>query len=184
MKHGDDEITIKLVYYGVGLAGKTSNLQYVYSRTPPESRSKMTSHASETERLLFFDFLPQSLAPLDGKRVRLHLVTVPGSVYYDASRKMSLDGVDGIVAVIDSQVERIEANEEILEELEKNPALVNVPIVMQYNKRDLPNRIPLADLESKLNPRRVPCFDTIATTGIGVYDTLKGITRLVLRGAR
>jgi mutual gliding-motility protein MglA len=183
-----DEIVLRLVYWGVGLAGKTSSFQYIYSRIPPDRRSKMTSHANDRERLLYFDFLPQSLAPIDGKQVRLRLSTVPGAVFYDASRAKLLDNVDGIVFVADSQVERIEANVESLELLEHEllsryqRKLTDVPFVLQYNKRDLPNRMSVADLDSALN-RQHPLFTTFETrahTGEGIFDTLRGITKIVL----
>jgi hypothetical protein len=178
-----NEIRLKLVYFGTGLAGKTSNMQYVYQRTDPERRGKMTSLATETERTLWFDFLPHTLAPIGGRAIRLFLHTVPGPVFYDESRRLILEGVDGVAFVADSQVERTEANLESMEQLEANleghgRRLDEIPLVIQYNKRDLPNRMPLADLERALNPRRVPAFDAIAHTGTGVFDTLKACARL------
>jgi mutual gliding-motility protein MglA len=180
-----DEIVLRLVYWGIGLSGKTSNFQYIYSRIPPDRRSKMTSHATATERLLYFDFLPQSLAPLDGKQVRLRLATVPGAVFYDASRASILDNVDGIVFVADSQIERIEANVYQLELLEIELArygktLTDTPVVLQYNKRDLPNAMPVADLDKALNLHHLPTFETCAHTGQGIFDTLRAITKMVL----
>jgi mutual gliding-motility protein MglA len=179
-----NEISIKVVYFGPGLAGKTTNLQYVFARTEPERRSKMTSLATETERTLWFSFLPLSLAPIGGKAIRVFLYTVPGPVFYDASRMLILKGVDGVVFVADSQAERVEANVESLEQLEANAEshgrrLADLPLVIQYNKRDLPNRMPLPDIERALNPRRVPHFDAVASMGTGVFETLKACVKAV-----
>jgi signal recognition particle receptor subunit beta len=179
------EINCKLVYYGPGLCGKTTNLQYIYERTNPEHKGKMISLATETERTLFFDFLPLSLGEIRGFKTRFHLYTVPGQVFYDASRKLILKGVDGVIFVADSQVERMEANEESLENLhtnlaEQGYALERLPFVMQYNKRDLPNVAATDELKQMLNKSSVPDFEAVARTGIGVFDTLKAIAKLVL----
>src|SRR5499433_1533045 len=152
------EINCKIVYYGPGLCGKTTNLQYIYERTNPDAKGKMISLATETERTLFFDFLPLSLGEIRGFRTRFHLYTVPGQVFYDASRKLILKGVDGVVFVADSQLERMEANQESLENLSVNLAeqgydFNKVPTVIQYNKRDLPNAISIEEMRKSLNPR-------------------------------
>ena len=151
------EITCKIVYYGPGLCGKTTNLQYIYNKTNPEAKGKMISLATETERTLFFDFLPLSLGDIRGFRTRFHLYTVPGQVFYNASRKLILQRVDGIVFVADSQIERMEANIESMENLKENLAeqgydLDKIPYVIQYNKRDLPNAAPVEQLRAPLNP--------------------------------
>src|SRR5690242_18702940 len=179
------EINFKIVYYGPGLAGKTSSMQYVYERTSPDSRGKLISLATETERTLFFNFLPQTLAKVRGLGCRLHLYTVPGPVFYDTSRRLILKGVDGVVFVADSQVERAEANVESLENLEQNLELngfdvEGVPLVLQYNKRDLPNIVSVADLDAALNRDGRERFETIAAKGVGVFDTLKAIAKQVV----
>ncbi|MGA3119406.1 MAG: GTPase domain-containing protein [Polyangiaceae bacterium] len=179
------EINCKLVYYGPGLCGKTTNLQYIYERTNPEHKGKMISLATETERTLFFDFLPLSLGEIRGFKTRFHLYTVPGQVFYDASRKLILKGVDGVIFVADSQIERMEANEESLENLhtnlaEQGYALDRLPFVIQYNKRDLPNVAATDELKQMLNKSAVPDFEAVARTGTGVFDTLKAIAKLVL----
>ena len=179
------EINCKIVYYGPGLCGKTTNLQFVYKKTDPDNKGKMISLATETERTLFFDFLPLSLGSIRGFKVRFHLYTVPGQVFYDASRKLILRGVDGVVFVADSQVERMEANIESLQNLQKNLAehdlnLATIPYVVQYNKRDLPNVIPLEELQKVLNPKGVPYFEGVAMSGKGVFETLKEIAKQVI----
>jgi signal recognition particle receptor subunit beta len=183
------EINCKLVYYGPGLCGKTTNLQYIFERTNPEHKGKMISLATETERTLFFDFLPLSLGEIRGFKTRFHLYTVPGQVFYDASRKLILKGVDGVIFVADSQVERMEANEESLENLrtnlaEQGYALERLPFVIQYNKRDLPNVASSEELRQLLNKGNVPDFDAVARTGVGVFDTLKAVAKLVLTELR
>ncbi len=185
INYSSREINCKIVYYGPGLCGKTTNLQYIYNKTNPDAKGKMISLATETERTLFFDFLPLSLGEIRGFRTRFHLYTVPGQVFYDASRKLILKGVDGVVFVADSQMERMEANIESLENLRDNLTeqgydLDKIPYVVQYNKRDLPNASPSAELEEVLNPTNVPAFDAVATKGIGVFDTLKAVAKLVL----
>jgi mutual gliding-motility protein MglA len=185
INYSSREINCKIVYYGPGLCGKTTNLQYIYSKTNPEAKGKMISLATETERTLFFDFLPLSLGEIRGFKTRFHLYTVPGQVFYDASRKLILKGVDGVVFVADSQVERMEANIESLDNLrgnlqEQGYNLDKIPYVVQYNKRDLPNSAPLDELKKVLNPTNVPEYEAVATTGVGVFDTLKAVAKLVL----
>ena len=179
------EINCKIVYYGPGLCGKTTNLQYIYNKTNPEAKGKMISLATETERTLFFDFLPLSLGEIRGFKTRFHLYTVPGQVFYDASRKLILKGVDGVIFVADSQLERLEANQESLDNLRTNLAehgysLEKIPYVIQYNKRDLPNALPLEELRQILNPIGVLDFEASARTGQGVFETLKAVSKLVL----
>jgi len=183
------EINCKLVYYGPGLCGKTTNLQYIYERTNPEAKGKMISLATETERTLFFDFLPLSLGEIRGFKTRFHLYTVPGQVFYDASRKLILKGVDGVIFVADSQLERLEANQESVDNLRTNLAeqgysLEKIPYVVQYNKRDLPNVVPVEELRDLINPMRVPEFESVARTGVGVFDTLKAVSKAVLTELR
>ena len=179
------EINCKIVYYGPGLCGKTTNLQHIYEKTHPEAKGKMISLATETERTLFFDFLPLALGEIRGFKTRFHLYTVPGQVFYDASRKLILKGVDGVVFVADSQIERMEANVESLENLHINLAeqgyqLNNVPYVVQYNKRDLPNAASIDEMRRLLNPTGALEFEASARTGEGVFETLKAVARGVL----
>jgi signal recognition particle receptor subunit beta len=185
INYSSREINCKIVYYGPGLCGKTTNLQYIYANTNQNAKGKMISLATETERTLFFDFLPLSLGEIRGFKTRFHLYTVPGQVFYDASRKLILKGVDGVVFVADSQMERMEANVESLENLRTNLGeqgydLDKIPYVIQYNKRDLPNTASMEELRGLLNPRRVPEFEAVAPKGEGVYDTLKMIAKLIL----
>ena len=212
------EINCKLVYYGPGLGGKTTNLEFVYNKVAPHSRGKLISLATETERTLFFDFLPVDLGTIRGFKTRFHLYTVPGQVYYNASRKLILKGVDGVVFVADSQIERMEANIESMQNLYDNMAqhgynLTSIPFVIQYNKRDLPNAAPIRELQAALNPgwavedparqkptpdpyhegeqlvellegqyvERSPYFEAVAMSGDGVFDTLKAVSKLVLK---
>jgi mutual gliding-motility protein MglA len=189
INYSSREINCKLVYYGPGLGGKTTNLQFIYARTSPEAKGKMISLATETERTLFFDFLPLSLGEIRGFKTRFHLYTVPGQVFYDASRKLILKGVDGVVFVADSQTERMEANIESLENLrlnlnEQGYNLDKIPYIIQYNKRDLPNAAPLDEMRQLLNPTKVPEFEACATTGVGVFETLKAIAKAVLTELR
>ena len=179
------EINCKIVYYGPGLCGKTTNLLYIYKKTSPESKGKMISLATETDRTLFFDFLPLTLGNIRGFKVRFHLYTVPGQVFYDASRKLILRGVDGMVFVGDSQVERMEANIESMENLRKNLNeqgfnLDALPFTIQYNKRDLPNVVPLEGMNRALNPKGVSFLEAVAPQGQGVFDTLKEIAKQVI----
>jgi signal recognition particle receptor subunit beta len=185
INYSSREINCKIVYYGPGLCGKTTNLQYIYERTNPEAKGKMISLATETERTLFFDFLPLSLGEIRGFKTRFHLYTVPGQVFYDASRKLILKGVDGVIFVADSQIERLEANQESMDNLRTNLAeqgysLEKIPFVIQYNKRDLPNTVPVEELRELLNPTVVPDFEANARSGMGVFDTLKAVSKLVL----
>jgi mutual gliding-motility protein MglA len=189
INYSSREINCKIVYYGPGLCGKTTNLQYVYAKTNPDAKGKMISLATETERTLFFDFLPLSLGEIRGFKTRFHLYTVPGQVFYDASRKLILKGVDGVVFVADSQIERMEANMESIENLRVNLAeqgydLDRIPYVVQYNKRDLPNVVTVEELRNTLNPKGVPEFSAVAPTGVGVFDTLKSVAKLVLTELR
>src|SRR5688572_18645509 len=213
------EINCKIVYYGPGLGGKTTNLEHIYGKVKPDTRGKLISLATETERTLFFDFLPVDLGTIRGFNTRFHLYTVPGQVYYNASRKLILKNVDGIVFVADSQIERMEANLESMQNLYDNMAeygydLTRMPFVIQYNKRDLPNAAPLAEMQQTLNPgwevsdaakqkvtadqfhageniiwqldsgewvERATYFEAVAVTGDGVFDTLRAVSKLVLK---
>ena len=218
INYASREINCKLVYYGPGLGGKTTNLEFVFNKVAPNSRGKLISLATETERTLFFDFLPVDLGTIRGFKTRFHLYTVPGQVYYNASRKLILKGVDGVVFVADSQIERMEANIEAMQNLYDNMAqhgynLTTIPFVIQYNKRDLPNAATLRELQSALNPgwgvedvarqrttpdpyhegenlveqvdgmwmERSPYFEACAMSGEGVFDTLKAVSKLVLK---
>ena len=218
INYASREINCKLVYYGPGLGGKTTNLEHVYQKVAPGSRGKMISLATETERTLFFDFLPVDLGTIRGFKTRFHLYTVPGQVYYNASRKLILKGVDGVVFVADSQMDRMEANIEAMQNLYDNMSehgydLTSIPFVIQYNKRDLPNAAPLNDLQASLNPgwpvdepskmrpmpdpehegefltqqiegqwiERVGYYEAVALNGDGVFDTLKALSKLVIK---
>ena len=218
INYASREINCKIVYYGPGLGGKTTNLEHVYGKVTPDTRGKLISLATETERTLFFDFLPVDLGSIRGFKTRFHLYTVPGQVYYNASRKLILKGVDGIVFVGDSQLERMEANQEAMQNLYDNMAeygydLTKMPFVIQYNKRDLPNAAPVKDLQAAMNPgwevqdaakqrvtpdpyhagenlieqvngvwvERAQYFEAVAVTGEGVFDTLKAVSKLVLK---
>ena len=179
------EINCKIVYYGPGLGGKTTNIQYIYQKTSSNNKGQMITLNTENERTLFFDFLPLDLGEIRGFKTRFHLYTVPGQVFYEASRKLILRGVDGLVFVADSQVERMEANLESYQGLEKNLAdqgydVSKVPVVMQWNKRDLPNIVPVEDLQMQLNKRKFPAFEATAVSGEGVFETLKMISKSVL----
>jgi signal recognition particle receptor subunit beta len=219
INYASKEINCKIVYYGPGLGGKTTNLEVVYGKVTPDTRGKLISLATETERTLFFDFLPVDLGQIRGFKTRFHLYTVPGQVYYNASRKLILKGVDGIVFVGDSQVERMEANQEAMQNLYDNMAeygydLTKMPFVIQYNKRDLPNAAPIKELQAAMNPgwevtepdkqkvtadpnhpgenlieqlptgewvERAQYFEAVAVTGEGVFETLRGISKQVLK---
>lgn len=218
INYASREINCKLVYYGPGLGGKTTNLEYIYEKVSPSSKGKMISLATETERTLFFDFLPVDLGTIRGFKTRFHLYTVPGQVYYNASRKLILKGVDGVVFVADSQIERMEANVESMQNLYDNLLqhgydLTRIPFAVQYNKRDLPNAAPLEELQENLNPgwpvedpvrqrplanpdrvgealveqiegtwiERAPYFEAVSVRGDGVFDTLRSISKLVLK---
>jgi signal recognition particle receptor subunit beta len=186
INYSSREINCKIVYYGPGLCGKTTNLQHIYSRVPQETRVNMISLATEMDRTLFFDFLPIELGQIRGFRTRFHLYTVPGQVYYNASRKLILKGVDGVVFVADSQIDRYEANIESLMNMHDNLAehglsVEKIPMVIQYNKRDLPRVVSVGDLEKELNPHARPYFEAIAFRGTGVFDTLKLACKQVLK---
>lgn len=185
INYASREINCKIVYYGPGLCGKTTNLQYVYQKTAPDAKGKMISLATETERTLFFDFLPLALGEIRGFKTRFHLYTVPGQVFYDASRKLILKGVDGVVFVADAQEERLDANIESLENLKDNLEeqgyqLEKLPFVIQYNKIDLPNITPIEELRKLINPTGVPDYTACATTGEGVFETLKAVAKQIL----
>ena len=186
INYSSREINVKIVYYGPGLCGKTTNIQYIYDKVAPDTKGKLITLATEMDRTLFFDFLPLELGKVKGFRTRFHLYTVPGQVYYDASRKLILRGVDGIVFVADSQRSRYDANIESLYNLHENLGeyslkLDEIPYSIQYNKRDLPEIISVEELEQELNPKQYPSFEAIATKGVGVFDTLKSVAKAVLR---
>lgn len=189
INYAQREINCKIVYYGPGLGGKTTNLQTIYARTSADAKGKMISLATDQDRTLFFDFLPLSLGEIRGFRTRFHLYTVPGQVFYDASRKIIMKGVDGVVFVADSQIVRMEANNESLENLrqtleEQGLSYGKIPLVVQYNKRDLPAIAPVDELRLLLNPYEAPDFEAVATEGTGVFETLKAIVKLVLSELR
>jgi len=179
------EINCKIVYYGPGLGGKTTNLKWIYGKSNPTSRGKLISLATETDRTLFFDFLPLDLGTIRGFKTRFHLYTVPGQVFYDASRKLILKGVDGVVFVADSQAARMEANLESLKNLRSNLRdqgyeLGKIPYVLQLNKRDTASAVPVEEMKRQLVMRDEPVFEAVAQSGAGVFDTLKSIARMVL----
>ena len=179
------EINCKIVYYGAGLGGKTTNLQVIYQKTADQQKGKMISLATETERTLFFDFLPLDLGSVRGFKTRIHLYTVPGQVFYDASRKLILRGVDGIVFVADSQEQRMDANVEALENLMSNLKehgydFNKIPYVLQLNKRDLPNILPVDLLATELRKKNEAIVEAVAFQGVGVFETLKEIAKQVL----
>jgi mutual gliding-motility protein MglA len=186
INYASREVNCKLVYYGTGLGGKTTNLEYIYSRVNPETKGKMISLATETERTLFFDFLPIDLGEIRGFKTRFHLYTVPGQVYYNASRRLILKGVDGLIFVADSQATRAEANIEAMHNLYENLEtygydLQRIPFAIQYNKRDMPNVLPTEELRSQINPMGVPDFEAIAIEGKGVFETLSTVSKLVVK---
>jgi mutual gliding-motility protein MglA len=186
INYASREINCKLVYYGPGLGGKTTNLEYVYSKVAPDTRGKLISLATEQERTLFFDFLPVDLGTIRGFKTRFHLYTVPGQVYYNASRRLILKGVDGIVFVADSQAERMDANIAAMQNLYENLAdygydPANIPIVLQWNKRDLPTAISEQELNDNLNPDNLPAFGAVAVTGEGVFETLRAVSKAVIK---
>jgi signal recognition particle receptor subunit beta len=183
------EINCKIVYYGPGLGGKTTNLQHVYEKTSPGARGRLISLATDTDRTLFFDFLPLEVGEIRGFKARFHLYTVPGQVFYDASRKLILRGVDGVIFVADSQDSRMEANAESIRNLDKNLKeqgydIATIPYVLQFNKRDLPAAVPVDEMYRRLNIKGEPTFEAVATTGRGVFDTLKASARQVLTALR
>jgi small GTP-binding protein len=185
INYASREINCKIVYYGPGLCGKTTNLQYIYDKTNPQAKGKLISLATETDRTLFFDFLPLELGTVRGFKTRFHLYTVPGQVFYDASRKLILKGVDGVIFVADSQVERMDANIESIENLVINLKgqgydLMTIPYILQVNKRDLPNVAPVEEIRQLLRRKNEPVVEAVASKGIGVFETLKGVAKLVL----
>ncbi|OFZ72284.1 MAG: gliding-motility protein MglA [Bdellovibrionales bacterium RIFOXYD1_FULL_44_7] len=180
------EINCKIIYFGPGLSGKTTNIQYIYEQTQPEQRGKLVTLSTENERTLFFDFLPLSIGDVRGFKTRFHLYSIPGQTFYDVSRQFIIKGVDGIVFVADSQPERIEANIESWDSLEKSLDkqgydIGKVPLVLQYNKRDVPGAISVRELEATFNPTHRPSFEAIANRGVGVMETLQSITQWVIR---
>ena len=180
------ELTAKIVYYGPGLCGKTTNLQHVYDSLPQDGRGKMLSLATQTDRTLFFDFLPIELGTIRGMKTRIQLYTVPGQVFYDATRKLVLRGADAVVFVADSQAQALEGNKESFQNLienlkEQGSDLEKLPHVIQFNKRDTPNALPVATLDKEINRFGAPTFEACATKGQGVRETLSGVARLVLR---
>jgi hypothetical protein len=187
INYASREINCKIVYYGPGLCGKTTNLQWIYDKTNPNAKGKLISLATETDRTLFFDFLPLELGTVRGFKTRFHLYTVPGQVFYDASRKLILKGVDGVIFVADSQTERMDANLESIDNLVVNLKsqgydLMSIPYVLQLNKRDLPNVVSIEEMRQQLmrkNPSE-PVFEAVAARGVGVFETLKGVAKLVL----
>jgi len=186
INYASREINCKVVYYGTGLGGKTTNLEHIHSKINPETRGKMISLATETDRTLFFDFLPIDLGSIKGFKTRFHLYTVPGQVYYNASRKLILKGVDGIIFVADSQPHRSEANIEAMHNLYENLEsygydLASIPFVIQYNKRDVPDAVPIEELRTQLNPNGVPDFEAVAVHGDGVFETLRGVSKMVVK---
>ncbi len=187
INYASREINCKIVYYGTGLGGKTTNLEYIYSRVNPDTKGKMISLATESERTLFFDFLPIDLGEVRGFKTRFHLYTVPGQVYYNASRRLILKGVDGIVFVADSQASRAEANIESMHNLYENLEtygydLESIPFAIQYNKRDMPDILSAEELRAQINPMGVPDFEGIAIEGKGVFETLSCVSKLVVEG--
>lgn len=184
------EVHFKIVYYGPGLGGKTTNVQYIYNRAPPNERGKFHQLSTEDERTLFFDYFPLSVGELrGGLKPKFKLYTVPGQMKYPYARKLILRDVDGVVFVADSQVERMDANIDSMGELEANLngqgfAIEDVPLVIQYNKRDLPNAVALDEMRRALNVRSVPDFEAVAPTGVGVGDTLKAIAKKVIARAK
>jgi signal recognition particle receptor subunit beta len=185
INYASREINCKLVYYGPGLCGKTTNIKHIYEKSVPDSKGKLISLATETDRTLFFDFLPLNLGTIRGFKVRFHLYTVPGQVFYDASRKLILKGVDGVVFVADSQPLRMDANAESIHNLRRNLAdqgyeLEAIPYVLQCNKRDMENAVSMEEMTRTLQLKGEPVFEAVATTGAGVFDTLKALAKMVL----
>ncbi|HPC83119.1 MAG TPA: hypothetical protein P5234_06610 [Thermoanaerobaculaceae bacterium] len=185
INYASREINCKIVYYGPGLCGKTTNLQFIYEKTNPQNKGQLISLATETDRTLFFDFLPLDLGTVRGFRTRFHLYTVPGQVFYDASRKLILKGVDGVIFVADSQEARQDANLESLDNLRINLRengfdLATVPYALQLNKRDMPTAMPYDLMFRELNVKGEPTFEAVATKGIGVFETLKAVAKQVL----
>lgn len=185
INHSAKEINCKIVYYGPGLCGKTTNLEYIYNKTVPNLKGKMISLATETDRTLYFDFLPLNLGKIHGFKIRFQLYTVPGQVFYNASRKLILKGADGIIFVADSQNARFEANKESIYNLKENLdenslSLSKIPYVLQLNKRDLPNVTPIEEMVGSLRIKGEPVYKSVAVKGQGVFETLKACSKLVL----
>ena len=180
------ELTAKVVYYGPGLCGKTTNLQWIHEKLPIKNKGKMLSLATETDRTLFFDFLPIEIGTIRGMKTRIQLYTVPGQVFYNATRRMVLKGADAVVFVCDSQEAMLDANLESFENMRQNLEANEIdpdeiPTVLQYNKRDLPNALPIEILNERMNPRNTPFYEAVAVSGVGVEDTLKAVTKLVFK---
>ncbi|WP_243317717.1 GTP-binding protein [Geothrix paludis] len=185
INYASREINCKIVYYGPGLCGKTTNIQWIYEQANPDKKGKLVSLATETDRTLFFDFLPLDMGTVKGFKVRFHLYTVPGQVFYDASRKLILRGCDGIIFVADSQKARMEANIESIANLATNLKengfdVRNIPYVLQLNKRDMPSAVPVAEMERLLRFRNEPMIEAVASQGTGVIETLKAAARQIL----
>lgn len=185
LNYAKKELNLKIVYYGTGLCGKTTNLRTIYSALSPERKGKMMSLATELDQTLFFDFLPVELGMVKGWKLRHHLYTVPGQIYYNVSRKLVLKNVDGLIFVVDSQEERLDDNIVSFNNLQDNLAAYNltlkdIPMVIQYNKRDLPNIVPISDLQLHINRAGYTYFESVAIRGIGVFDTLKSICQLTV----
>ncbi len=185
LNYAKKELNLKIVYYGTGLCGKTTNLRTIYAALSPERKGKMMSLATDLDQTLFFDFLPVELGTVKEWKLRHHLYTVPGQIYYNASRKLVLKNVDGLIFVVDSQEERLDDNIESFDNLEDNLAAYNltlkdIPLVIQYNKRDLPNILPISDLQLRINKGGYTYFESVAIRGIGVFDTLKSICQLTI----
>ncbi len=183
--HATRQMTAKIVYYGPGLCGKTTNLNTIYGKTSQKARGEMVSLNTETDRTLFFDLLPLDVGVVGGFKTKLQLYTVPGQVFYNSTRKLVLKGVDGIVFVADSQMPMLDANKESLQNLDDNLRelgldIRQIPMIFQWNKRDLKNVVPIEQMESELNPRHQPSFQSVASDGTGVFETLRGITKLAL----
>jgi len=187
INYSTKEISVKIVYYGPGLSGKTTNLQYIYKKTDKSFRGELVSLDTDTERTLFFDFLPINIGKINGLNLRTHLYSVPGQVFYDASRRLILKGVDGIVFVVDSQEERMDANIESFDNLKKNLLMnsvifENIPLIIQYNKTDLSNAMPIEEMHKLFNPEnKYPEYKACASCGKGVFETFKHIVRLIIR---
>ena len=186
INYSKKEISAKIVYYGPSVCGKTTNIQSIYASLKPDQKGKLVSLATEADRTLFFDFLPIEIANIRGFKTRLHFYTVPGQVYYNSTRRAVLTGVDGLVFVADSQRDKMEENIESLNNLEENlnyygKSIKTIPIVIQYNKRDLPDVTSVAEMEQMINPYGYPSFEAVAPTGEGVLDTLTKITKMVLQ---
>ncbi len=189
LNYSTREINFKIVYYGPGLSGKTTNIKFIYDKIKKDNKGKLVSLATETERTLFFDFFPLDIGTIKEYKVKFHLYTVPGQIYYSASRKLILKGVDGLVFVADSQRERFEANIESLNDMLENMReykipFENIPYVLQLNKRDLPNVTPATELIAELRKKDEPVLEAVALKGDGVVETLKAISRLIMNDVK